>query len=380
MRVAVLGANGQIGAALCAELASRPNVQCVAVVRNGVAAAVVKALAGATIEIRLGSVANPDHARGLVGDCSVVVNCAYPSAGGVVVSRRANRDLFDGVRRAAPGAVFIHLSSVAVYGLAGARGDRLGPDSSYGRDKLWHERYLQARVPSDRLLIVRLGHVYGPNTPISRFVVDCHLDATFRLPVAEASPSNALSLRCCVAALADACFGQPGGVYDFVDQPNTTWRELFDFHAAACGVEPVKSMVTSTGPLVDHATIGHGIRSTMRSTIESLSLGTIAANDALRSAINTLLGAAPPQLEAMIRRSYRRRVVQRQLSALRTERQPSRAPAWLYFPPVSGPTLPTASDSDAASRDHQALAEWCRRILDPRWSWQEARAEAFCKF
>jgi len=188
-------------------------------------------------------------------------------------------------------------------------------------------------------------------------------------------------LRRCVSALADACLGgQPGGIYDLVDQPNATWRELFDFHAAAGGLEPVKSMATPTGLLVDQATIGRWIRSTMRSTIESLNLGAIAASDALRSAINTLLGAAPPRLEAMIRRSYRRRVVQRQLSALRTERQTSRAPAWLYFPPVSGPRLPTASNPDAASRDHQALAEWCRRILDPRWSWQEARAEAFCKF
>lgn len=361
---AVLGANGQIGSALCRHLASLPDIRCVAVVRNRVAAAAVRAIAGVDVELRVGSVADPERARALVGDCAAVVNCAYASGGGVRANRRANLSLFDGVRRAAPDALFVHLSTVAVYCPGRIDPGRPRPGSSYGREKLRHERYLRSHLPADRLLVVRLGHVYGADTPISRFILDCLRDPRFRLPVGEAAASNAVALERVVASLAAACLqGGPCGLHHLVDQPNTTWRSLFDTHAVAFGL-PGARPGEGIAPPPGGAGLIPALLAALRDTMRPPDPRMLAGSLAVRMAVDTVLGLAPAATERLLRRWYRRRTVRAQLAG----GAPSMAggmPDWLYFGPVSGPVL---TDPGNRQSDLEALREWGCRVLDPRWA------------
>ena len=95
--VALLGANGQIGAALLKRLAADEGVKAVAICRNAVGAG---AISDVDCEVRLGSIRDEGSAKKLLDDCDVVVNCIWP----VLPSREArlagNRAASGGARRA----------------------------------------------------------------------------------------------------------------------------------------------------------------------------------------------------------------------------------------------------------------------------------------
>lgn len=362
IRIGIIGANGQVGMAICRVLAASSDAQGVAVVRNRVAAAAVGALVGAGVEIRIGSVGDRTTAADLVGDCQAVVNCAFASGGGVLESRRANFEIFDGVQQAAPDAFFVHLSSVAVYGPGPADADQPKPDSSYGKEKLEHERYLLSHVRAERLLLIRLGHVYGADTPVSRFILDCLLEPNFELPVPDDAAANAVSIDAVAASLVQACLLRtPTGLHHLADQPNGSWRRLFDLHAETFGLPQARACLEYSAPETER--LLPALVATLRSCVVLPDLSALSTNLAVRKGLDSLLAVAPAVVEGRIRRWYKARVVGGQAGATGTDGMA--IPNWLHIGPVGGRHIPVP---DHAALNGEALAAWGRRVLDPRWS------------
>jgi len=251
MRIAILGAGGQVGGALVRYLGANPNVEVVAVVRNRMAAANLHQVEGCTT--RIGRVANPDDAANVLAGCDSVVNAAL-AVGLPRRSRDANAGVINSVAQAVQRGLslksFVQLSSIAVYGpcvhpSTGTTFERPHAEGGYGRDKLASERVARDafRKAEARLYVIRLGHVYGPYQGHSKAILGEAESPTFALPFEGSRPSNAVRIDRLAATLALVCEGNlEPGTFNATDAPNACWREVFHWHTDALGVSAVRPL------------------------------------------------------------------------------------------------------------------------------------------
>src|SRR5581483_11591308 len=130
--------------------------------------------------------------------CDAVVNCAFASSGGFRASRLANLSLIQAVLSHRNIKSYVHLSSIAVYGrLANGKSSFKDPQpaTAYGREKEIHERHVLSAAPhsSTKRVIIRLGHVYGAEQMMSRFIFESIAMPSFRLPFGGEGVSNCVS-------------------------------------------------------------------------------------------------------------------------------------------------------------------------------------------
>jgi nucleoside-diphosphate-sugar epimerase len=239
--IAVIGAAGKVGSEVLSRLREE-GLDVRGVCRSEVTAGPLR-IAG--FDVRCGDLAT--DARRLVGDCDVVINCA--SASGLAGSARLEDKTNLLALLALPQARrILHFSSVAVYSTCIIDGRntfaRPRPEQSYGRSKLWLERFALRHVAArHELFVLRLGHVYGPGQWVSRFVFDSLRDPSFGLPFDGALPSNAVHVRNVAAATLSLVRGPAArGTFNLFDTPRSTWRRVFDSHTSALGAPPARSL------------------------------------------------------------------------------------------------------------------------------------------
>ncbi|MDQ6949653.1 MAG: NAD(P)-dependent oxidoreductase, partial [Actinomycetota bacterium] len=240
VRIAIVGANGRVGAELCLRLGSREDIEVIPIVRNRTGSAFLR-ISG--MECRHGRVENPDEARRLLADCDLVLNLAYAfprSRAG----HRANVATVTNVVEAAPAGALVALAStIMVY----APNLRVRAPGAYGLEKLLLERvFLRTASRCKRLpFILRIGHVLGDLQPLSaQILCDIRLSPIV-LPDGGERPSNTVF----AATLAEATELIAGGTvcantYDLVTDPQWTWRRVYNFHGANAGL----SMEVNTLP------------------------------------------------------------------------------------------------------------------------------------
>jgi hypothetical protein len=90
--------------------------------------------------------------------------------------------------------------------------------------------------------VLRLGHVYGAGIARSREIIGLVRDPAFRLPYDGRLPSNAIHLDRLASAVARMLEANvPGGVHD-VAETESTWRHVFDWHAATLDLPSAPAM------------------------------------------------------------------------------------------------------------------------------------------
>lgn len=190
MRALVIGASGQVGGALCLELARRG---------HAVVGTHAREAGPGTVPLDLGDTAATERLLGetapdwvfCAGALTHVDYCeAHPDE-----AARLNRDGPRAAARAAAqlGAGFVFYSTEYIFdGAAGPYGedDRVHPLSVYGRTK-W-EGELAVREALPRSLIVRTTVVYGPERQEKNFVYQVirHCRGGQRMPVAADQVSS----------------------------------------------------------------------------------------------------------------------------------------------------------------------------------------------
>jgi len=245
IQVAILGAGGQVGPHLLSRLNQNSDVQAWGICRNEITASPLRKLG---LEVRCGSVAEPRVASALLGNAEVIIYCA--AAGGMPARARSeNQRVIESVMTLSGQRRIIYFSSMAVYStcLDAARNTfhNPRPDWIYGVDKLHLERFLTSMVRSSRhkLLIVRLGHVYGAGQSLSSVVLCVLSEANATLPFDGALPSNAVHIQNASEAIEQAVINPPEpGTYNLVDKPNSTWRNIFDWHTQALELSNMPAM------------------------------------------------------------------------------------------------------------------------------------------
>jgi nucleoside-diphosphate-sugar epimerase len=233
-RVAVIGANGQVGAELCLHLSKVAGIDLVPICRNRTGSAFLRY---SGISCRHGRVGHPSEAAPLIGDCDAIVNCAL-GTGTPSEIRSFDRALIHNLFACSPpGATIIHLSTLMVHGDP-RPGPRLRLRNPYARAKLAAEK--RVRIESSRGgrpgYTLRLGHVCGPLQNITEKIRKEVASGEVALPEADTA-SNTVYTVTIVDAIASILAGnERPGTYDLTNQPQWTWRQVYEFESQRAGL------------------------------------------------------------------------------------------------------------------------------------------------
>jgi nucleoside-diphosphate-sugar epimerase len=328
-RVAIVGANGQVGAEVCLRLREANGVEVVPVARNVSGSAFLR-LNG--MDCRHGRIADPADARRLIGDCDVVVSFALSTTAIPREDREINRKIVRGiVAGAKAGAPIVFASTIMVY----APGTKLRFPDSYGLEKLMAERMLgrACRASHHPLFVFRLGHVLGELQNISRKICGEIGDAKVALPRQGLTASNTVFTASIVEAIVQVARGeQRPGTYDLVTTPQWTWLEVYKHYASQLGM-PL-ALADAGDTCAARATSGEG--GLLRRSLQYL-----RRSQSLRERLMFLLAYMPAEFNQRIYLRYLQTRATGEINALRQSQKVELSmPDWRELKISPMPQLP----------------------------------------
>lgn len=382
MRVAITGAGGQVGSQLVAALAARePAIEVVAVCRNVFSA---KKLSAVRCEVRTGSLLDPEEAGRVLDGCDTVIHCAL-SWDNLARSDSVNLRMIRAIAQTRVRCL-VFISTVAIYSSCIQSGINTyadpHPDNDYGCDKLMCEREVTRLFskPDRPGFVLRLGHVYGPGLLWSRRILALARDRRFKLPFDGKLSSNAVRIDRISHALAALLESDTApGVFNLTDQPNRSWREVFDWHAQACGLPEVAGL----GDAESRELLAHYIGLKHRGLAGALgeisgavvgAVGQIAsASQLLKTFGRSLLRLAPERTEQALRGRHLASIVARELDAVIGPELWEPSLSILFSDPAPGPNLPpvkTSATPAAGCELSEGLSKWYARWASPEALWR----------
>ncbi|MFZ0688035.1 MAG: NAD(P)-dependent oxidoreductase [Terriglobales bacterium] len=234
-RVAILGANGQVGTEVSLRLRGVEGIEVVPIARNVSGSAFLRSNG---MQCRHGRITDAAEAPLLIGDCDVVVNFALSNTAVPRTDRESNRQIVRSMVAAAkPGAPIIFASTIMVY----APGMKFWFPDSYGLEKLVAERLFRrvCRASRHPAFVFRLGHVMGEMQNITSKIRGEIRNGKVALPHQGFRASNTVFTASIVEAIvqiARAHIDQKPGTYDLISFPQWTWLEVYQYYAAQIGL------------------------------------------------------------------------------------------------------------------------------------------------
>jgi nucleoside-diphosphate-sugar epimerase len=317
-KIAILGANGQVGAELCVLLSQVASVDLVPVCRNRTGSAFLR---WTGIRCRHGRPASAEDAGFLLADCDVVLNSALASGSPADMRRTEDAIVRNAFRYSRPGATVIHFSTQSVYGDA-RPGKLMRWRSLYGRAKLATERRVrsEAKRSGKSAYVLRLGHVGGMLQEISNNIRREIREDRVLLPEIDV-PSNLVYTMTIVDALLAIIRGDVApGCYDLMNVPQWTWRAVYEFEAASSGHELHPSIV----PV---ARSNSNLLSAARAATRAVS--NIAAGSGVRQLVGSALAHLPPSVSARGQAWWYCKRARNELAALEISRSPAEHLSWV---------------------------------------------------
>ena len=232
-RVAILGANGQVGSEVSLRLRGVDDIEVVPIARNLSGSAFLR-LNG--MECRHGRISDPAEARDLIGDCDVVVTFALSNTAIPRTDREMNRQIVRSMVAAAkPGAPIVFASTIMVY----APAMKFWLPDSYGLEKLIAERVFRRLCRTSRhpAFVFRLGHVIGELQNLTSKIRGEIRDGKVALPHEGCRASNTVFTAAIVEAIVQVARAAPKpGTYDLITFPQWTWLDVYKYYAAELGL------------------------------------------------------------------------------------------------------------------------------------------------
>lgn len=228
MKIAIVGATGQVGTEIILQLDGRPGVTPIPIARSRSSAAY---LLDQGVDVRVGSVDSVESARQVLSDCAVVLNLAYddnPKAS----SRRRNlavqRNLIEATSQETK---HVLASTIMVY----APELPIRVPSTYGVEKLLIEEAARRLCTSagQSLYVFRLGHVLGDLQRITAKIRDEVASPPVPIYLGGEFPSNSVFVTAVTDALATVALKPPDpGTYDLISQPQWSWADVYRHYSA----------------------------------------------------------------------------------------------------------------------------------------------------
>jgi hypothetical protein len=228
-----------------------------------------------------------------------------------------------------------------------------------------------------RYHIIRLGHVYGDEQWLSRYILENAADNRFRLPYDGNRSSNAIHVddvtRALVGLIRDPC---ASGIYNLTPTPQQSWRDLFDWHTDACGLTRVHSMEEGQAKSLHNTFVLESRNSPLKKGLvvfgnlkQGFSLEWLLGSNDFKHLGNVVLSFLPARIERRMKAISAMRIVRNEIAMLRT---PSPSGSFLFSDAMPGPYLdiPTSlvgHDVEAAERRRRLLEYYRTCILGSGW-------------
>lgn len=316
-RIALIGANGQVGAELCVLLAREPGIELVPICRTRSGSAFLRHHG---IAVRHGRVADGADARRLFGDCDVVVNAALATGTPTEIRRAEDAIVTNAISESMATARVVHFSTQSVYGDP-RPGQLIRWRSSYGRAKVATEftALRAARRAGKALHVFRLGHVCGELQGITQDIRASLRAGPVVLP-SEDVPSNTVYTATIVDAILAVSRGSaPVGVFDLMNVPQWSWTAVHEFEAGVCGV-PFTSIRVAVP-----------VRASAMSRAVGFARGALrlAATEPMRHLASQMLAHAPARWNSRGQAWWNLQRARREIAALEGREVPLQHFSWI---------------------------------------------------
>lgn len=234
MRIAIIGAGGQVAAEVTLMLTSVAKVEILPLVRTRSSSAFLRYHG---VPVAHADITDRALAPHCLAGANVVANFAL--AGGTPSqARRQNEEIirttFEHSDRS---ATIVFFSTLSVHGGFDAEGRRRR--TTYGDLKLGNERLVStlARQRGQPAYILRLGHVAGSYQGLTQVCRDEILSPPVVAPDPErlSNVTHTVTITDALLAIGRGRAGPPG-LYDLVNVPQWTWRQVYEKEAADLGV------------------------------------------------------------------------------------------------------------------------------------------------
>lgn len=290
MRVAIVGAAGQVGSEVSVLLSAAPGVQIVPIARSRSASAFLRHLG---ISVAHGDITDHQVGRRYLANADVVANLAI--AGGTPAEAREQdeRVIRATFEYSKPEATIVFFSTLAVHGSVDVKGR--WRRTEYSDLKRRNERLVQrlSQRSGRSAFVLRLGHVAGPYQAFTQACRSEIVSGSVLLPEPERASNVAHTVTVADALLA---IGQKrcgaGGLYDLVNIPQWTWREVYAREAADLGV-PL--LIERAPQLLEHTALGDRI-------VRHLTAG--APGQAAKTLALRWMALLSPGMNARVRAEY----------------------------------------------------------------------------
>jgi dTDP-4-dehydrorhamnose reductase len=356
-KVAVIGANGQVGAELCLLLAARSDMELVPICRNRSGSGFLRSQG---IACRHGRVADSKEARRLLNDCEIVINSSLANGTPADIRRIEDsivRNMFEFSRQ---GATIIHFSTQSVYGDP-SPGRRIRWLNPYGRVKLTTERRVRStqRRTGKPAYILRLGHVCGSLQEISHAIRVQIRDGDVVLPAEDCSSNTVYTAAIIGAVDQIARGGVKPGTYDLMNSPLWSWREVYAYEASVGQMPLAPRVVAGTD------------RRSWRAVVSSMaarSAAALASAAPVRNFVSKSFAYVPHTLNARAMAWWYMRRARTEIAALRRASQAADHLSWVtngvhYFP-ADKPTIELLGASSNFESSEVSRPPWPADLPD----------------
>jgi nucleoside-diphosphate-sugar epimerase len=353
MRIAVLGANGQVGAELCLLLARQEKIDVVPICRNRMGSAFLRFQG---LACRHGDVADAGQAPRLIGDCDIVANLALA---GLEQNYREAMAIHDGLIRNVPrfakqGSKHIYFSTMSVYGDAQVS-QRIVFRNLYGSEKYRCENV--ARTAGGKYgretVVFRLGHVCGELQGITREIRGKIEQGPIPIPDLD-RPSNTVYVATIVDAIVKVGTGAAiSGIYDLMNHPQWTWKQVFEYEGQGLGITPTFMAYEEAAGTTVTALLFRSIRR---------GLAAATADPAARKAGARIMSLLPPEWYRRIKAAYSIRAAGGEIAKLSVKQEPIEAvlrePVGSNFLDGLTPTADLLRRPEFQLQDRAGAAAW----------------------
>jgi nucleoside-diphosphate-sugar epimerase len=350
-RVAVLGANGQVGTELCLYLKAMEFCDPVGISRSSHSTAL---LMRAGIECRWGDLNNPSVAAGLLADCDLIFDLALPSGKNLRETKRIIRERASSILSAArPSKGFILASTTAVYRYTASQPFF----RAYRSMKLFAERLVQSLglKYGVRVYIFRLGQVYGALQSCSETLKQGLLKNSSSVNVPD-QWSDAVFVFSIAEAIRSVLFNSvPQETYTMISSPAWSCADLVELYAQQLGLSPtvILERVRLKSP------VAHAV-SELRSWLRQ---GLLALVEHHKELLSAIVSAGSERLDEEIRFARNRRMAASTINGY------FRSLTYSPFEPINEPRgnrFPVGPESRTAMANaEQRVEKLIQQLLEP---------------
>lgn len=235
MKIAVVGANGQVGREVSLFLHVM-GVEVVPISRTEIGGIFLERCG---LTCRYGSVSDENDATRLLEGCDLVADFAHPT-GLPSKIRKAVKSNIDNIVRCAPqGTPYVYISTISAYGMRDEDSKMKNyflPRTLYAGDKRYLERRALSYKKNRDVYVLRLSQVHGILQTVSQQFMEETASGYLTLPFSANTDSYTVFCYSIAEALINIAQGKERpGRYTFVSTPTWSWGEVYTYWARQCG-------------------------------------------------------------------------------------------------------------------------------------------------